>query len=62
MKKSELMDMVGMNVKVILFDGATLEGVLEYDERFDEHFRKPGYFYIGTMGFKVSHVKKSEVI
>lgn len=62
MKKSELMDMLGRKVKVILFDGSTLEGILEYDESFDEHFRKPGYFYIGSMGFKVSHIRKYEVI
>lgn len=62
MKKSELMDMLGRKVKVILFDGSTLEGILEYDESFDEHFRKPGYFYIGSTGFKVSHIRKYEVI
>lgn len=60
MKKSELMELVGEEITVVLFDGKELTGNLIYAEAFSEKygFRKPGLFYIKNIGFRVSHLKK----
>lgn len=58
--KERLMKLVGMEVGVRLFDDKEYEGVLGFADDFSARhgWRKPGYFYIDDMGFKVSHVKK----
>lgn len=60
MKKSELKELVGEEITVVLFDDKELTGKLIYVEEFSEKygFRKPGLFYIGNVGFRVSHLKK----
>ena len=60
MTKAELMKLVGKNVRVLFFDGNWVWGNLCYADEFSakHDFRKPNYFYIGNVSFKVSHVKK----
>lgn len=60
MKKSELKKLVGSEIKVVLFNDKEFTGKLSYVEEFSEKygFRKPGLFYIGNIGFRVSHLKK----
>lgn len=60
MKKSDLMNHVGKDVVIVLFDDSTICGKLGYIDEFSEKYdyRKPKNFYIGNMSFKVSHVKK----
>lgn len=61
MKKSELMFYVGKKVH-IYFKGeekgiyGTLGYAHEFSVKYDYH--KPGYFYIGSTSFRVSHVRK----
>ena len=60
MKLADLHKMVGKDVTVVFFDGDVRSGVLGYADTFSaEHgYRKPNYFYIDDMSFKVSHIKK----
>lgn len=60
MKRAELMELVGKNVRVLFFDGDWRYGKLGYVDEFSakHDFRRPKYFYVGDMSFKVSHVKK----
>lgn len=60
MKKSELMDLVGKNVRVLFHDRQWVWGKLGYADEFSakHDFRKRNYFYIGNMSFLISHVKK----
>ena len=60
MKHAELMKFVGKNVRVLFCDGSWVWGKLGYADEFSakHDFRKPKYFYIGNISFKVSHVKK----
>ena len=60
MKKDNLKTYIGKRVRITLFDGKTIEGVLGYAEDFSARYgyRKPNLFYIDDMGFRVSHVKK----
>ena len=62
MTKAGLMKLVGKKVKIIFAGGEVEEGVLNYaDEYSAKHdYRKPAYFYINNLSFKVSHVKKVE--
>ncbi len=64
MKKDELMKMVGQSVKVTFNDGQDYYGVLGYTKEFSAKYdyRKVGYFTVYNMDFKVSHIKKCEVI
>lgn len=64
MKKDELKTFIGKRVEITLFDGDIIAGVLGYAETFSAEYdyRKPSYFYIGSMCFKVSHVKKIKTI
>lgn len=64
MKKSELESLIGRKVKVIFFDGGECEGILEYTPEFSAkyYYRKPNYFYVENMGFKVSHIKSLKVL
>lgn len=63
MTKAGLMKLVGKKVKIIFTGGEVEEGVLNYaDEYSAKHdYRKPAYFYINNLSFKVSHVRKCEV-
>ena len=66
MKKAELMTLVGKRVRITLFDMDTIEGKLFFVDEFSAKYdyRKPNYFCIDTSNwvFKVSHVKKVEVL
>ncbi len=64
MTKSELMNLVGESVHVYFKDGKCTFGILNYADKFSSKhgYRKPGYFYIGDISFKVSHVTKTLVI
>jgi len=63
MTKADLMKFVGKKVTVYFKDResmiyGTLGYVDEFSEKYD--FRKPDYFYINHISFKVSHVRKIE--
>lgn len=60
MKRSELMKLVGKNVRVLFYDGEWVWGKLGYADEFSakHDYRRPKYFYIGNVSFLVSHVKK----
>lgn len=60
MTKQELMSHVGEDVFIWLKDGEEIPGTLRFADNFSkEHdYRKPNYFYIGNVSFKVSHVRK----
>jgi hypothetical protein len=61
MTKADLMNLVGKKVFVIFKVGERgIYGTLGYADEFSakHDYRKPGYFYIHHMSFKVSHVKK----
>lgn len=64
MKKSDLFQFVGDFVVVTLKSGKTIRGYLGYTREFSSHFgfRKPDYFTVGDYDFKVSHIKKFEVL
>ena len=59
MKRAELMNLVGREVIIVLNDNQTIKGRLGYVDEFSakHDYRKPKYFYVGDMSFKVSHVK-----
>lgn len=63
MKKTELMALVGKNMFVYFKDGEKVYGKLGFVDEFSakHDYRKPNYFYVGNVSFKVSHVKKVEV-
>lgn len=60
MKRTELMELVGKNVRVLFYDGQWVWGKLCYADEFSakHDYRKAKYFYVGDMSFKASHVKK----
>lgn len=60
MTKSELMLYVNKNVRIYFKDGENVCGTLGYADEFSErhNYRKPDYFYIGDISFRVSHVRK----
>ena len=60
MKRAVLDSYIGKNVSVTLFDDDMYSGILGFADDFSalHGFKKPGYFYIGHMCFKSSHVKK----
>lgn len=62
MTKADLMAYVGKKVHIAFKDNSSsIYGTLGYVDEFSEKydFRKPNYFYIGNVSFKVSHVKKA---
>ena len=64
MTRAELLKLVGEKVKVYFKDSESgIYGTLGYVNNFSEKYgyRKPGYFFIGNMSFKVSHIKKVEI-
>ncbi len=61
MTKAELMLYVGKKVHIYFKDGERgIYGTLGYVDEFSaKHgYRKPNYFYIDNIAFKVSHVRK----
>lgn len=67
MTKAELMKLVGKEV-IIEFKESVggwklIQGKLGYVDEFSEKhdYRKPDYFYIGDISFKVSHIRKVKV-
>ena len=60
MKKAELMELVGTPVEITFFDDRVERGILGYADEFSakHDYRKPDYFYINNLSFKVSHVRK----
>lgn len=61
MTNADLLKLVGRRVHVTFKDGgSSLCGTLCYADKFGmkHNFRKPKYFYIGNVSFKVSHLKK----
>lgn len=61
MKKAELKEYIGKNVEITFIDGDVRKGILGFsDTPFDDKhgYRKVGYFTIGNLDFKVSHIKK----
>lgn len=65
MRKEELMKLVGKQVKVTFrASGKDIVGKLGYTKEFSEKYdyRIPNYFTINNIDFKVSHVKKVEVL
>lgn len=61
---AKLKEYVKRRVKVTFTDGKTESGALGYTERFSSEygFRKPGYFTINNLDFKVSHIDKIEIL
>lgn len=64
MKKSELMEFVGKNICVYFKDGDSIYGKLGFVDEFSakHDYRKLNYFYVDHISFKVSCVKKVEVV
>ena len=61
MIKAELMKLVGKKICVCFKDGEKgIYGILGYADEFSakHDWRKPNYFYINNISFKVSHVRK----
>lgn len=61
------MQLVGKRVKVVFKEscgGGESTGILGYTKEFSEKYdySKPNYFTINHINFKVSHVKKVEVL
>lgn len=64
MKKAELMELVGHTVRIVLFDNDVFTGKLGYTTKFceEQNWRKPNYFTIDNLDFKVSHIKKISIL
>ena len=63
MKKEELKALVGKRVRVEFKDQEIIEGILKYAEKGESNFpRLPNFFYIENIGFRVSCVRKVEVL
>lgn len=60
---AELRKYIGKYVKITFYDGDIRQGVLGYTAAFNASYgyRKVGYFTIGNLDFKLSHVKRIEV-
>ena len=65
---TDLLEYVGKEVEVHLFDGKVLHGKLEYIESFSDKYgwRKPKHFYIcrpdGDWCFRAWHVDKIKIV
>lgn len=64
MKKEELFTYIGKKVEIKLFDDTVYSGILGFTSEFSEKFgyRKPNYFTVKDLDFKVSHLKSIIVI
>lgn len=63
-RKAQLNPFLGQNVRITFTNGVVVEGVLGYTSAFSKEFnwRKPGYYTIRDVDFKVSHVQSVSVI
>lgn len=63
MKREVLNEYLGKNVIITFFDDQKYEGKLCFCDRFcAEHgYKRPGFYFVGHMCFKCSHVKKLSV-
>ena len=63
MTKAEIMNLVGKYVFVEFKSGRIIFGKLGFADEFSakHDYRKPNYFYVGHISFKVSHIKKLTV-
>jgi hypothetical protein len=62
---AELHKYVGLEVEIKFYDGDVRRGILGYnDTPYDKKYgyRKVGYFTIGNLDFKVSHINNLIVI
>ena len=60
---AELRKYIGKYVKITFYDGDIRQGVMGYTAAFNASYgyRKIGYFTIGNLDFKLSHIKRMEV-
>ena len=56
-RNADLLALVGKKVEVITTENETYTGVLRYTKVESPLKRKPNYFTIGNLDFKVSHIK-----
>lgn len=65
MTKNDLMKLVGKKV-YIYFKGEekAIYGTLNFADEFSEKhdYRKPNYFYINNISFKVSHIREVKTV
>ena len=61
---AELREYLGKYVRIRLFDGSEYEGVLGFTPEFSERYgyRKPNYFTVSNLDFKVSHLRDIKVL
>lgn len=61
---NELHKYVGCTVKIKFYDGTIREGKLGFTKEFSAEYgyRKPNYFTINNLDFKVSHIVDMELI
>ena len=64
MTRKELDKLIGKKVAVITKSGNTYIGILGFASDFSEKYgyRKPNHYYVDTLTFKVSHIKKVKVL
>lgn len=62
--RAQLKEYIGENVEIVFSDNKVETGVLRFADDFSakHDYRKPNYFYINNLSFKVSHVKKLKVV
>ena len=60
MKREALNEYIGHRVNITFTDGKSAEGKLEFITEFcaEQNYRRPGYYAIGHLCFRCSHVKK----
>lgn len=60
----QLKEHIGENVEIVFFDKRVETGVLGFADDFSakHDYRKPNYFYINNLSFKVSHIKNFKVV
>ena len=61
---AQLKEHIGKNVEIIFSDNRAETGMLGFADDFSakHDYRKPNYFYINNLSFKVSHIKKFKVM
>ncbi len=64
MTRSELDKLLDKTVRVTFYDGTEATGTLGFVKDFSAKYdyRKPNYYYIGHTSFKVSYIKKLQVM
>ena len=61
--KAQLKEYIGRMVEITLFDNTVYCGVLGFTPEFSEKYgwRKPNYFTVSNLDFKVSHLKSIQI-